>query len=46
LISWQGAFLFAGFLYLIYLSGVVLKELSNAAKESFAIWNEERKEKV
>ena len=46
LISWQGAFLFAGFLYLIYLSGVVLKELTNDAKESFAIWNEERKEKI
>tara|TARA_B100000085_G_scaffold137044_1_gene124856 strand:- start:781 stop:921 length:141 start_codon:yes stop_codon:yes gene_type:complete len=46
LISWQGAFLFAGFLYLIYLSGVVLKEMTNDAKESWAIWNEERKEKI
>ena len=46
MLSWQGAILFAGFLYGVYLCGVVLKELTNDFKESFAIWNEERKEKV
>ena len=46
MLSWQGAILFAGFLYLIYLSGVVLKEMTNDFRESWAIWNEERKEKL
>lgn len=42
--SVQGAILFAGGCYGIYLMGVLLKELTNDAKESFAIWLEERKE--
>ena len=46
MLSWQGAVLFAGFLYGVYLCAVALKELTNDFKESFAIWNEERKEKV
>jgi len=42
MMSIQGLFLFLGFCYLIYLSGVVLKELTNDFKESYAIWKYER----
>lgn len=45
MLSWQGAILFAGGCYGIYLVGVLLRELTNDAKESFAIWLEERKVK-
>lgn len=45
MISVQGLILFLGFCYLIYLSGVVIKELTNDIRETFAIWNDERRNK-
>jgi len=46
LLSVQGAILFLGFCYGVYLVGAFIKELTNDFKESFAIWNAERKERV
>jgi hypothetical protein len=43
--SWQGLILFLGACYGIYLTGVLLRELTNDAKESIAIWLDDRKNK-
>tara|TARA_S200002703_G_scaffold150972_1_gene149849 strand:- start:776 stop:961 length:186 start_codon:yes stop_codon:yes gene_type:complete len=46
MMSWQGAVLVIGFVYMCYLIGVFFNAVRQDVMESFAIWNEERKERV
>lgn len=46
MMSWQGAVLAIGFVYMCYLIGVFFNAVRQDVMESFAIWNEERKERV
>jgi len=45
MLSFQGLILFLGFIYIVFLSGKVLKEEFNYARESYEIWKDERNKK-
>jgi hypothetical protein len=46
LFSWQGVVLILGFIYIAYIVGVFFNEVRQDVMESYAIWREERKERI
>ena len=44
--SWQGVVLILGFIYIAYIVGVFFNAFRQDVMESYAIWREERKERI